>query len=191
MINRLRIVAAIVLASSAAVAETQKTPAPPPAPAAVPSVPQSTSATFGDWVLNCQRVGDAPQQNKLCEVVQTLTTKGQNAPVARIAIGRLGTGEPLRITAVVPVNVAPATAPRLVLSDKANTAASMAWQRCVPVGCFAAATLDEPNLQKLRGTSEPSHIAFHDGLDREASLPLSPRGLPQALDALNHEDTAK
>lgn len=167
--------------------------APPTATSAapIPATPQSTSATFGDWVLNCQRVGDGAAQKKLCEVTQTLTVKGQTAPLARIALGRLKPGEALRLTVVMPVNITPATAPRLLVGQKPAGAVSLAWQRCVPGGCFASASLDDPSVQRVRTTPDPSRIEFHDGMDREASLPFSPRGLAQALDALAKEDAIK
>ena len=180
------------LGGERAAAQSAQPAAPAAQPAAaVPAVPQSTSATFGDWVLNCQRVGEAAAQKKLCEVTQTLAAKGQTAPLARIALGRLNAGEPLRLTVVIPVNITPATAPRLLVGDKPAGATTLAWQRCVPVGCFAFAMMDEAAVTRVKTASDQSRITFHDGQDREAALPLSSRGLSQALDALTKEDTAK
>ena len=39
---------------------------------AVSSEPQSTTATFGDWVLRCNRTTVANQPQRVCEVAQTL-----------------------------------------------------------------------------------------------------------------------
>jgi hypothetical protein len=72
-----------------------------PQPALVGAEPQSTTATFGDWVLRCVQ-GTAPNQSqRLCEVAQTLEVKGEGV-VAEIALGRLGPKEPMRLTIVLP-----------------------------------------------------------------------------------------
>ena len=180
-----------VLGCQAAWAQSASTPAAPAQAAPLPSAPQSTSATYGDWVLNCQRIGDAPAQKKLCEVTQTLAAKGQTSPIARIALGRLAANDTLRFTVQMPVNVAPATVPRLQIGDKVAGATALVWQRCVPAGCFASVPLDDAALQRVKGSQDQGRIVFHDGADREATLPMSARGLAQALDALAKEDAAK
>ena len=180
--------AAIALLLGFGSARAQSAPAQP---APVSATPQRTSAAFGDWVLNCQRIDENGGTRKLCEVSQTLTAKGQNGPVARIAIGRLNPTEPLRFTIVMPVNITPAITPRLLIGDKPTAAVSLAWQRCLSGGCFAAAMLEDAAVKQVRATTDQSRITFHDGADHDASLPMSPRGLPQALDALAKEDSAK
>ena len=175
----------------AAWAQSASTPPAPAQPVPLPSTPQSTSATYGDWVLNCQRIGEGAAQKKICEVTQTLAAKGQTSPIARIALGRLAPNDPLRFTVQMPVNVAPATVPRLQFGDKAAGASTLAWQRCVPAGCFASVPLDDAALQRVKGSQDQGRIVFHDGADREATLPMSARGLAQALDALAKEDAAK
>ncbi|WP_271023478.1 hypothetical protein [Rhizobium sp. RCAM05973] len=63
--------------------------APASSAAPVSSEPNTTTASFGDWTLRCQRVGEAGKATRVCEVAQAMQVQGQTAPVAQIAIGRL------------------------------------------------------------------------------------------------------
>ena len=66
----------------------------------------STSASFGDWVMRCQRTAEGDKAVRVCEAGQTIQAQGQAAPIAQIGIGRLTAGEPLRITIMLPPNIA-------------------------------------------------------------------------------------
>ena len=50
--------------------------------------------------------------------------------------------------------------------------------------------LSDEALRLLRGWTDAGRIAFQDGTGRTAVMPFSPRGLPQALDALAKEDAS-
>ena len=60
-----------------------------PSPAPVPSEPQQTSASFGDWVVRCDHPAATPQgpAKRVCEAAQSLMIKGQQGPIAQIAFG--------------------------------------------------------------------------------------------------------
>jgi len=47
-------------------AKPAATPASPPPP--VPSEPGVTTASYGDWMLRCQRLGPPEKPTRLCEV---------------------------------------------------------------------------------------------------------------------------
>ena len=64
--------------------------------------PTSTTASFGDWVLRCQKVEGAAV-TRLCEVAQSLMVKGQSAPVAQIAMGCSSTSEWIRLVVIAPM----------------------------------------------------------------------------------------
>ena len=66
---------------------------------AVPSEPQNTSATYGDWMLRCQRVGEGAGARKICEVAETIQAGEKRQPVAEVALSRLNKADPLRLTA--------------------------------------------------------------------------------------------
>ena len=148
--------------------------------------PTSTTASFGDWVLRCQKVEGAAV-TRLCEVAQSLMVKGQSAPVAQIAMGRSSPKERMRLTVVLPVNVSFPSAPRLALGDKPEQAMALAWKRCLPMGCFADVELTDDLMKRLRASAEGPRLGFTDGAGRDLALPFSLSGLPQALDALAKE----
>ncbi len=174
-------------------AETAKIPEPPKAAPArkveaaqqpVGGDPQSTQASYGDWVLRCQRNGASEDGQLFCEVAQTIQIERQPAPFAQIAFGRLKKGEALQLTVALPANVAFPSAPKLLLDGKDQDAIELSWRKCLPGGCFAGVALTEDNLRKLRAAQGAGSIVSKDSVGQEFKLPMSFRGLAQALDAL-------
>lgn len=164
-------------------------PASPGAPVAqaISAEPSSTTASFGDWTLRCQRAGDAAKPVRICEVAQILQSQGQQTPIAQVALGRLAAGEPLRVTAVMPVSVSFPSSVQIVMGDKDAKPLELPWRRCIPSGCFADAAPGEDIVRQWRKASEPGRIVFKDAAGRELALPLSARGLDQAVEALAKE----
>lgn len=163
-------------------------PAAAPAPAApIPAEPSSTTASFGDWTLRCQRLADAGKTVRICEVAQVLQAQGQQAPIAQIALGRLANGEPVRVTAVMPVSVSFPSSVQITMGEKDAKPVDLPWRRCLPTGCFAEAAPGDDVLKQWRKAGEPGRILFKDAAGRDLALPLSARGLDQALDALAKE----
>jgi invasion protein IalB len=161
--------------------------APAPAAAAVPTEPSSTTASFGDWTLRCQRIADAGKTMRICEVAQVLQAQGQQAPIAQIALGRIANGEPVRVTAVMPVSVSFPSSVQITMGEKDAKPVELPWRRCLPTGCFAETAPGDDALKQWRKASEPGRILFRDAAGRDLALPLSARGLDQALDALAKE----
>lgn len=163
-------------------------PAAAPAPAApIPAEPSSTTASFGDWTLRCQRLADAGKTVRICEVAQVLQAQGQQAPIAQVALGRIANGEPVRVTAVMPVSVSFPSSVQITMGEKDAKPVELPWRRCLPTGCFAEAAPGDDVLKQWRKASEPGRILFKDAAGRDLALPLSARGLDQALDALAKE----
>jgi len=153
--------------------------------ATISSEPQTTIASYGDWVLRCQRVETAGKSARVCEVAEAIQVQGQAAPIAQLAIGRLSPGEPLHVTVVVPPAV---SFPSSVRVDAKNGAPlTLEWRRCLPGGCFADTLAKDEVLARWRGLSEAGQLTFKDASGQEIALPLSFRGLAQALDALARE----
>jgi invasion protein IalB len=177
--------------------------APPPRPAAAPQpaaqpqpqsqaavpgdAPQSTTATYGDWVVQCQTQAGPPLQ-KLCEMVQVAQAQvqGRSVPFSRIGIARPVKGEPVRFVVQVPVNVTFATNVRIQATD-ADPGIIAPFARCLPSGCFAEFDLKEEMLRKFRGAAAGGKLTFADGGGHEISAPVSFSGFGQALDALMKE----
>ena len=173
----------LVAVSASALAQT-KPNAPPPAP--VSAEPKTTTATYGDWTVRCEtRPGE--KAKRLCEVVQTLQVQGQQAPVAQVAFGRPeGAGE-LHLIAALPVNVTFPSSVRVGTDDKDQHPLDLQWRRCLPGGCFADAPANEEALGRWRTAPAPGRLQFKDAAGREVVLPLSFRGLAQALDGLGKQ----
>jgi len=162
----------------------------PNAPAgqrAVDAEPQSTSATFGDWVLRCNRTDNGAQAQRVCEVAQTIVIQGQRAPVAELAIGRIKKADPLHVTVVLPVNVAFPSAPRIFSDAKDNDGLELSWLRCLPNGCYANASPKDDVFRSWRGSRTAGRIETKDAFGRNVVVTISFRGLTQALDALSKE----
>ena len=163
--------------------------APASAPAPVPTEPQSTVASFGDWVVRCARQGDGAQSTRICEVAQTIQVQGQQGPLAQIAFGRVQRNDPLKMTMVLPSNVSFPSTVRVSMDEKDTQPYELAWRRCVPGACVADAEPGAPVIQRFRARVEPARVTFKDSTGRDLVLPISFRGLAQALDALAKEAT--
>jgi invasion protein IalB len=154
-------------------------------PAAVPVLPERTTATFGDWTLRCE-AAVAPAKRS-CEVAQAIAQQGQTNPIAQVAIGKLGPSEGRRLTVVLPTNIAITTNPQVSIAKAGAAPLELKWQRCTPGACFAFVPLSDEAANLLGGQGEPGRIVFKDAADRETTISVSFRGLSQALTALAKE----
>ena len=132
---------------------------------------------------------DGSTTRRACEVVQSLMVKGQQQPVAQVAFGSAAKGEAMRLTIVVPPAISLAKGVQVKAGDA--TLVELAWRRCLPGGCFADAVLSAETLRTMRNRAEPVQVTFRNASEQDGSLPVSLRGLSQALDALAKEDAAR
>jgi len=147
------------------------------------SEPQSTTATFGDWVLRCDRTTVANQPQRVCEVAQTLEAKGQGV-VAQIALGRLSGKDPLRLTVALAPNISFSHGVRVAIDDKDETPADLTWKRCVPGGCVADGDIRDEILKAWRAQSGAGQIRYAVASGQVVNIAFSFRGLAVALDNL-------
>jgi invasion protein IalB len=159
--------------------------AQPKPPGPVGNTPERTTASFGDWVLRCETI--AEQAKRVCEVALVMSVQGQTNPVAQVAIGKPVPNESRRLTLVLPTNIAIGTRPQATLAQAGAAPIELTWQRCAPGACFASAALADETITMFGAQTEPGRLVFKDAADREVALPLSFRGLPQALAALAKE----
>jgi invasion protein IalB len=185
-VSRLLVVG-LCLLPIVAFAQTPKEPAKPPAspPAPVSSTPERTTASFGDWVVRCD-AAPAPAK-RVCEVAQAMTVQGQSAPIAQIAFGRATRAEPMRASVVLPVAVTLTAKPKILSEKDDKSPIELIWQRCIPGGCIGSATVTDDVMARLGARTEPGGIAFKDAAEHDIAVPLSFRGLTQALAALAKE----
>lgn len=159
-------------------------PGSPPAPAAA----DHTTATFGDWTLRCDRRTDLTPPKRVCEIGLAIQKGGESGVQAQVAVGRIAAGQPLRLTAVLPPNVALKTTPSLVLDGQQPSSTVLSWTRCIAGACFADAEISPGLLDVLRSRSQPARLDYRDATEREVSQPVSLRGLRDAIDALVREE---
>jgi invasion protein IalB len=176
---------------SANVGAQTAAPTPTPTPrASAPAVsdePAATTASFGDWVMRCQRTGEGDKTVKSCEAAQTIQVQGQTAPIAQIGIGRIAPGDPLRITVILPPNITLPSNVHVVTDEKDDPGIDLAWRRCLPGGCIAEVKLEPETIKSWRARSAPGKLSFKDATGRVVAIPFSFRGLAQSLDALAKE----
>lgn len=175
----------IALAAAAYAEPTTTTRAAMPPSAPISSDPHSTTATYGDWVLICQKVADeAGKGSRLCEVSQSVQVQGQSGPIARLAISKGESAAGHIVTIVLPTNVLLTEGPNVAIDENDPAALKLSWARCLPGGCFAEAALKDDVLATWRAQSERGNLYFKDGLGRSVTVPFSFRGLAPAFDAL-------
>ncbi|WP_413208173.1 invasion associated locus B family protein [Rhodospirillum sp. A1_3_36] len=179
------LIAAIALAFSLGLSQTVvgRANAAPPTPAAKPTAPeepQVTTESFDNWLLRCVT---PPGAAKICEVVQTIQIQGQPAPLAQLALGYAPGDSAVSMTAVVAVNVA-FSAPAEVQVDD-TLVQPLDWARCVPGACFATSGLGPDVVQDLRKQKGEGKLNYHTADGKTLGIPLSWRGLGDALKALD------
>ncbi|HXT68164.1 MAG TPA: invasion associated locus B family protein [Vicinamibacterales bacterium] len=147
--------------------------------------PDTTTATYGDWILKCQAVAGKPGQ-RTCELVQSIVIQGQTAPIAQLAFGRIG-GETLYLTAVLPSNITLPSVVRVSIDEKDDKAADLPWTRCLQTGCYATLAMTDAILSRWRAQDGAGRLVFKSGSGQDTILPMSFRGLARALDALGKD----
>ncbi len=147
--------------------------------------PQSTTATYGDWILQCQMQSETSAA-KLCDIAQVAQVQGNNNPFSRVAVARPAKGQPFRLMVQVPINVSLNKSVR-IQTDSSDPGVAAPFARCVPTGCFADFELNDETLKKLRSASGAGKVSFADASGRDIAVPLSFKGFSQAFDALAKE----
>jgi invasion protein IalB len=141
-----------------------------------------TTATYEDWVVECQKgAGSPPRQT--CDMAQLTLVQGKNAPYSRVALESPKIGGQLKLVVQVPVNVSIASNVVLRTGD-ADPGLTVPFARCTPEGCFADLVVGDDAAKKLRAAGGGGHLNFVDAAGRQVVIPLSFKGFSQALDAL-------
>jgi invasion protein IalB len=202
MTNKIKnaIIAAIaVTVSLSATAQGQQPqrPAPPPvrpAPAAHPpaapsttaspstDAPQRTTATYGDWVVQCV-VNNSPPSEPVCDMAQVTQLQGKNLPFSRVAVARPEKSQPVKLIVQVPVNASFATQVHIQTGDQ-DPGIVAPFSNCNPNGCFAEFELKEDILKKLRDATGAGKLSFADAGGHDVTVPISFNGFAPAFDAL-------
>jgi invasion protein IalB len=145
---------------------------------------EQTTATYGDWTLQCEVVQAGPPARKSCDIWQIAQVQGH--PVTRVEIGHPVRGQPVRLAAQVSVNVSLRGGVRLHMSDT-DPGLAAAFNRCVPAGCFAEFELSADALRKFRGVGGGAKLTFTNAIGQRVSVPVSFKGFAPAFDALSNQ----
>ncbi len=158
-------------------------PAPPPAHApAASEIPQQTTATYGDWVVQCV-TNSSPPSEPVCDMAQVTQVQGKNLPFSRVAVGRPEKGQPVKLIVQVPVNASFSTQVH-IQTGEADPGVIAPFANCTPNGCFAEFELKEDILKKLREATSTGKVSFADAGGHDVTVPISFKGFAQAFDAL-------
>lgn len=134
--------------------------------------------------MRCDRPVDAGAK-RVCEAAQSLIVKGQQGPIAQLAFGHAGNDTGNGPTVLLPINVAFDKPPQFSVKDGA--VAELTYRRCLPGGCHADVRTQPSLIRDVRGDQRIGSLVFTDASERSLGLPISFRGLAQALDDLAKE----
>jgi len=145
--------------------------------------PDTTTATYGDWLLRCRAISGG----KSCEVIQNILVEGKTAPIAQLAFGRLAPNQPLYFTAVLPTNVTFPSVVSIAIDEKDAQPTPVPWTRCLQTGCFASLQTTDAILKHWGGQTGAGRLTFKNGAGQDTTVPFSFKGLGRALDALGKD----
>ncbi len=131
-----------------------------------------------DGTVRCTSGAGIPPQ-KFCDMEQLSQPKGKEQPFSRVVIARPAKGQPVRLIAQPPVNVAIAAGVKIELGGKEL---SSAFTRCLPAGCFATADIKDDALRQFRAASTPARLIYADAAGQAVAVPLSFKGFGLAFE---------
>jgi invasion protein IalB len=149
-----------------------------------------TTATYEDWVLQCEVQSGSPPSGppprKACDIAQVTQVQGRNVPLSRIAVPHPEKGQPLKLTVQVPVNIQLGANIRIQASE-ADAGIAVPFDRCQPAGCFAEFELKDDTLRKFRAAADGGKLSYKAANGQPLTIPVSFKGFARAFDALAKE----
>lgn len=178
--------AAMLMMSMSGMAQAQQPPprpaVHPPAAAPATDTPQRTTATYGDWVVECVENASPPSE-PVCDMAQVTQMQGKNLPFSRVAVARPQKGEPAKLIVQVPVNASFGAQVHIQTGDQ-DPGIIAPFANCNPNGCFAEFELKEDILKKLRDATGVGKVSFADAGGHDVKVPISFNGFAAAFEAL-------
>jgi invasion protein IalB len=158
--------------------------------------PQSTTATYGDWLVQCRLVvgpeADAAKKSdgadpaapakteRICEMVQTFTFRQTGQQLARLAIGKLAKEETIKAVVQVPLAVFLPDGIAIAQGDKLNFPGR--YVRCTQAACLAEFNLQQGDVDDL-ATGQAAQLKFTSANGQQLSLTVSFKGFDGAFKA--------
>lgn len=144
---------------------------------------ERTTATYEDWVLQCE-LSAGPPAKRICDITQTAQAQGRT--VSLLAIAHPVKGEPLKLMVQVPVNITPHAGVHLQIGDT-GPELTAPFDHCVPAGCFAEFELHDDTVKSFRSASGQGKLRFTTASGQQFAIPVSLKGFGEAFDALVKE----
>jgi invasion protein IalB len=176
-------VGALLLGFTQQAPAQQRTPPALAAPNVISPVPEQTSQVFGDWTHRCLRL--RPDQAELsCEVVSVVQAEapGPQQITVQLALGPSETAGRTRIVVAVPANVT-LTTPLRLARDGASIP-DIAYDSCLAGYCRGFVDLDEASLQRLLEATADGRLVYRTSMRQDFTVPISFRGLRDAVSAM-------
>lgn len=172
--------------------QSQISPAPPqaapqPSSSAPVVAPQRTTATYDDWIVQCDTLAGPPAR-KVCEMTQLTQSQvqGRVQPFSRAVVPKPEKDQASILVVQLPVNVTFSVSVKIQSSDS-DPGISTSFARCIPDGCFASFEMKDDAIRKFRGATSGGKLSFADASGRVISVPISFNGFGKAYDALLKE----
>ncbi|WP_346891901.1 invasion associated locus B family protein [uncultured Roseibium sp.] len=138
--------------------------------------PSQTTATFGDWTVQCRLLDD--KSTKLCEMLQAIAAKDNKGLLAKIAVGRLPGKEAMRVVVQLPLAVHLGSPVELRVGDK--VAVKAPYETCYPDFCLAGAVFSDAAAQIFK-KAKAMTIVFADRSGAAKGVPVSLTGFTAAF----------
>jgi len=135
--------------------------------------PTNTTATYGAWVVRCDRRNKEPT----CEMLQTLAAQNRQQVIAQVAIGRLPKAETPRAVLQVPLGVDLTKPATLQLGEKAQFQGR--YFVCSANFCFSEIELPKTAADEIAVAKKASIRFFLQGKD--LTVPVSTEGMAAAF----------
>jgi invasion protein IalB len=142
-------------------------------------LPQSTTATYYDWVVRCELTSQRAE--RICVMSQGLQVPNQQGLAARIVLGRTARQDPVKLIVELPNGVWLPAGVTVFVGDKDN-GIPLTFKTCSQ-GCLADVDLSPDLVRTLRQANGPARIEFEASAGTRAALPFSLRGFAPSLDA--------
>ncbi|OIQ66603.1 invasion associated locus B (IalB) protein [mine drainage metagenome] len=157
--------------------------ASPTTTSGVSAQPSETSEVFGDWTVRCVNIQGKTDAKKICEAAVVVTLRGSKQPFAKVAISPVKTAGDVELAVLLPVNI---SLPSSVDLQSAATKplAKLDWSRCIQGACLASLGVKRADVVKWAAQPKPMLLSFTSAAMQRVNVPVSVRGMAQAIAAL-------
>jgi len=138
--------------------------------------PKQTTATYGDWTVRCATRNT--DTGRICELVQSVRTRGNRGILTQIAIGKLPGAKVMKMVFQVPTNVLLANGVTLTLDGTDVLNANFLF--CTPSSCLAELEFTAEIQTKLQQAKKAA-IKFVMVNRKDISVPMSLKGFADAF----------